>query len=45
MPPIVLDHGTIRQNDIDNGRPVCETGVAPIRPAGFVIIRPSLATA
>jgi phage tail sheath protein FI len=27
------------QDDIDNGRLVCVIGVAPIRPAEFVIIR------
>jgi phage tail sheath protein FI len=27
------------QNDIDNGRLVCEVGVAVLRPAEFVIFR------
>ena len=26
------------QDDIDNGRLVCEIGVAPVRPAEFVIV-------
>ena len=27
------------QDDIDRGRLVCEIGVAPVRPAEFVIVR------
>jgi phage tail sheath protein FI len=27
------------QNDLDNGRLVCTVGVAPLRPAEFVIFR------
>ncbi|MEH6443779.1 MAG: phage tail sheath subtilisin-like domain-containing protein [Oceanospirillaceae bacterium] len=33
------DRNTMTQNDIDNGRLVCEVGVAPLRPAEFVIFR------
>ena len=33
------DRSTMTQNDIDNGRLVCEVGVAPLRPAEFVIFR------
>lgn len=33
------DRSTMTQNDIDNGRMVCVVGVAPLRPAEFVIFR------
>jgi phage tail sheath protein FI len=33
------DRSTMTQNDIDNGRLVCTIGVAPLRPAEFVIFR------
>ena len=33
------DHSTMTQNDIDNGRLICLIGVAPLRPAEFVIFR------
>ncbi|MEM1265904.1 MAG: phage tail sheath subtilisin-like domain-containing protein, partial [Pseudomonadota bacterium] len=33
------DRSTMTQNDIDNGRLICEIGVAPLRPAEFVIFR------
>jgi len=33
------DRTTMTQNDIDNGRLVCLIGVAPVRPAEFVIFR------
>ena len=33
------DRTTMTQDDIDNGRLVVEIGVAPVRPAEFVIIR------
>jgi phage tail sheath protein FI len=33
------DRTTMTQNDLDNGRLVCLVGVAPTRPAEFVIIR------
>jgi len=30
---------TMTQDDIDNGRLICEIGVAPVKPAEFVIFR------
>lgn len=33
------DRSTMTQNDLDNGRLVCEIGVAPLQPAEFVIFR------
>ena len=33
------DSTTMTQNDIDNGRLVCLVGVAPVRPAEFVILQ------
>lgn len=33
------DRTTMTQDDIDNGRLICEIGVAPLRPAEFVIFR------
>lgn len=33
------DRTTMTQNDLDNGRLVCVVGVAPVRPAEFVIFR------
>jgi phage tail sheath protein FI len=33
------DRSTMNQNDLDNGRLVCQIGVAPLRPAEFVIFR------
>ena len=33
------------QNDMDAGRLVCVIGVAPVRPAEFVILRIALRTA
>jgi hypothetical protein len=33
------DRTTMTQHDIDNGRLICEIGVAPVRPAEFVIFR------
>lgn len=33
------DRSTMTQNDLDNGRLVCEIGVAPLKPAEFVIFR------
>lgn len=33
------DRSTMTQNDIDNGRLICLIGVAPIKPAEFVIFR------
>jgi uncharacterized protein len=33
------DRSTMTQNDIDNGRLICEIGVAPVKPAEFIIFR------
>ncbi|MEL7259833.1 MAG: phage tail sheath subtilisin-like domain-containing protein [Pseudomonadota bacterium] len=33
------DRTTMTQNDIDNGRLICVIGIAPLRPAEFVIFR------
>jgi phage tail sheath protein FI len=33
------DRTTMTQNDLDNGRLICLIGVAPVRPAEFVIFR------
>ena len=33
------DRTTMTQNDLDNGRLVCEIGIAPIEPAEFVVFR------
>ncbi|MDT5267887.1 MAG: uncharacterized protein QOH49_73 [Acidobacteriota bacterium] len=33
------DRSTMTQNDLDNGRLVCQIGVAPLRPAEYVIFR------
>lgn len=33
------DRTTMTQNDIDNGRLICEIGIAPVKPAEFVIFR------
>ena len=33
------DRATMTQADIDNGRLICEIGIAPVKPAEFVIIR------
>jgi hypothetical protein len=33
------DRTTMTQNDLDNGRLICQVGFAPLRPAEFVIIR------
>lgn len=33
------DRSTMTQNDLDNGRLVCEIGVAALKPAEFVIFR------
>jgi phage tail sheath protein FI len=33
------DRSTMTQNDLDNGRLICLIGVAPVRPAEFVIFR------
>lgn len=39
------DQTTMTQDDIQNGRLICEIGVAPVRPAEFVILRISQQTA
>jgi uncharacterized protein len=36
---VKCDRSTMTQNDLDNGRLVCLVGVAPLRPAEFVIFR------
>ena len=36
---VKCDHTTMTQDDIDRGRLVCLIGVAPVRPAEFVIFR------
>jgi phage tail sheath protein FI len=33
------DRTTMTQNDLDNGRLICLIGLAPLRPAEFVIVR------
>ncbi|WP_348063300.1 hypothetical protein [Roseateles sp.] len=39
------DRSTMTQNDLDNGRLVCLVGVAPLKPAEFVIFRVGQRTA
>jgi uncharacterized protein len=39
------DRSTMTQNDLDNGRLICLIGVAPLRPAEFVIVRIGMWTA
>lgn len=41
---VQCDRTTMTQDDIDNGRLICEIGVAPVRPAEFVIFRIGLKT-
>jgi uncharacterized protein len=36
---ITCDRTTMSQDDILNGRLICEIGIAPVRPAEFVIFR------
>lgn len=36
---VKCDRTTMTQNDIDNGRLICVIGVAPVKPAEFVIFR------
>jgi len=36
---VLCDRSTMSQNDLDNGRLICLIGVAPVRPAEFVIFR------
>lgn len=42
---VKCDRTTMTQTDIDNGRLICVIGVAPVKPAEFVIIRIGLFTA
>ena len=42
---VSCDRTTMTQTDIDNGRLICVIGVAPVKPAEFVIIRIGLMTA
>ena len=42
---VKCDRTTMTQDDIDNGRLICLVGVAPVKPAEFVIIRVGLMTA
>jgi phage tail sheath protein FI len=36
---VKCDRSTMTQNDLDNGRLICLIGVAPLRPAEFVVFR------
>jgi len=36
---VKCDRTTMTQNDLDNGRLICEIGVAPLKPAEFIIFR------
>ncbi len=36
---VLCDRSTMSQNDLDNGRLICLIGVAPVKPAEFVIFR------
>jgi hypothetical protein len=42
---VKCDETTMTQTDIDSGRLICLVGVAPVKPAEFVIIRIGLWTA
>lgn len=42
---VVADRTTMTQQDIDNGRLIVEVGIAPVKPAEFVIIRIGMYTA
>jgi phage tail sheath protein FI len=42
---IACDRSTMTQDDIVNGRLICEIGVAPLRPAEFIVFRIYQATA
>jgi uncharacterized protein len=42
---IRCDRTTMTQADIDSGRLICEIGIAPVRPAEFVVLRIGLWTA
>ena len=39
-----IGRNTMSQDDIDNGRLICVIGVAPVKPAEFVIFRISQKT-
>jgi uncharacterized protein len=41
---VACDRTTMTQDDIDNGRLICEIGIAPVKPAEFVIFRIRQAT-
>jgi phage tail sheath protein FI len=41
---VACDRSTMTQDDIDNGRLICEIGIAPVKPAEFVIFRISQKT-
>jgi hypothetical protein len=41
---VKCDRDTMTQNDLDNGRLICLVGVAPVKPAEFVIFRIGLWT-
>ena len=36
---ITCDRTTMTQDDILNGRLICEIGIAPVKPAEFVVFR------
>ena len=42
---VKVDRTTMTQDDIDNGRLICNIGIAPVKPAEFVIFRISQFTA
>lgn len=42
---VTCDRTTMTQDDIDDGRLICEIGIAPVRPAEFVVVRIGLWTA
>ncbi len=41
---VKVDRSTMSQDDIDNGRMICVIGIAPVKPAEFVIFRISQKT-
>jgi len=41
---VKCDRTTMTQDDIDNGRLICLIGIAPVKPAEFVIFRISQKT-
>ena len=36
---VEIGRTTMTQDDIDNGRLICQIGIAPVKPAEFVIFR------